>query len=88
MNDEQWKISKLPAKEDEHWLMVQVLREKVKEQQAEITALNHQVTTWENSAMQARIQSGLYQAEIEALKESLKIMGVDPESVLRKAQEK
>jgi hypothetical protein len=68
MNDEQWKIPLLPAKEDECWLMVQVLREKVKEQQAEIEALNHQVTIWENATMQARIQSGLYQAEIVKLK--------------------
>ena len=32
-------VKELPTKEDEYWLMVEVLRAKVKEQQAEIEAL-------------------------------------------------
>ena len=32
-------VKELPTKEDEYWLMVEVLRAKVKEQQAEIGAL-------------------------------------------------
>jgi hypothetical protein len=44
--EEGWKahkfhhpVKELPTKEDEYWLMVEVLRAKVKEQQAEIEAL-------------------------------------------------
>ena len=36
-------VKELPTKEDEYWLMVEVLRAKVKEQQAEIEKLRNWV---------------------------------------------
>ena len=65
-------VKELPTKEDEYWLMVEVLRAKVKEQQAEIEKLR----SWVEMLV-----------EVPFFDEIDHYRGI-PVSILRKAEEK
>ena len=67
-----YPVKELPTKEDEYWLMVEVLRAKVKEQQAEIEKLR----SWVEMLV-----------EVPFFNEIDHYRGI-PVAILRKAQEK
>jgi hypothetical protein len=82
-------VKELPTKEDEYWLMVEMLRAKVKEQQAEILAGKIMIKGYGKTIDEQ-------QAEIEALGDMLIEEGIgvcqkyidERIEKLRKAQEK